>query len=117
MLARCDAALFDRRCRVQVALEDYDTTDLVEAWVRGKNKPFVCAFWAAGKTRRFPLIDPFFWKPEMGLKKHIHGQMLDCTMPRRLNTAGAVSIGKLIYPNHLLSFESAHIEGLDIAKF
>ncbi|MDR0842533.1 MAG: menaquinone biosynthesis protein [Acidobacteriota bacterium] len=50
MLARCDAALLIGDAALQVNLGDYDTIDLVEAWVGWQGKPFVCAVWAYRKS-------------------------------------------------------------------
>lgn len=47
MLARCDTALLIGDAALRIALDDYDVTDLAEAWIAWHGRPFVFAFWAA----------------------------------------------------------------------
>ncbi len=54
MLKRCDAALLIGDAALAVKLDDYDTTDLSETWVRWKKKPFVFAFWACRADKTLP---------------------------------------------------------------
>jgi chorismate dehydratase len=84
MLDRCDAALLIGDAALQVELEDYDTTDLVEAWVGWQKKPFVCAFWACRKEAALPadLSSVFLEAKEWGLK---HFQEIAVAYARSLN--------------------------------
>jgi chorismate dehydratase len=54
MLKRCDAALVIGDTALKVKLEDYDTLDLSEEWVRWQQKPFVFAFWACRNDAALP---------------------------------------------------------------
>ena len=54
MLKKCDAALLIGDAALKVQLEDYETTDLTEAWVEWQRTPFVCAVWACRSDAGLP---------------------------------------------------------------
>lgn len=54
MLNRCDAALLIGDPALKIGLEDYDTLDLAEEWVRWQRRPFVFAFWACRSSANLP---------------------------------------------------------------
>ncbi|MDR1728200.1 MAG: menaquinone biosynthesis protein [Acidobacteriota bacterium] len=71
MLGRCDAALLIGDAALQVRMEDYDTIDLVEAWVGWQKKPFVCAVWAGRKGVEYPegMVATFHAARDWGLRR------------------------------------------------
>jgi chorismate dehydratase len=71
MLERCDAALLIGDAALKIRLEEYDTTDLAELWVRWQQLPFVCAFWACRDDAHLPadLSSVFQQAREWGLER------------------------------------------------
>jgi chorismate dehydratase len=55
MLASCDAALVIGDAALQIPLEQYEVTDLAEAWVNWQQRPFVFAVWACRDTAELPM--------------------------------------------------------------
>jgi chorismate dehydratase len=110
MLARCDAAVLIGDAALQVTLEDYDTTDLVEAWVRWQNKPFVCAFWACrkGSAISSDLNSIFLEARDWGLK---HIPEIASAYAATLNLPAPFLENYLIH-NIDYSLSPVHIEGL-----
>jgi chorismate dehydratase len=110
MLAQCDAALLIGDAALQVALEDYDTTDLVEAWVRWQNKPFVCAFWACRKDSAISLdlASIFLEARDWGLK---HTPEIAAAYAAMLNLP-APFLENYLTQNIDYSLSPVHIEGL-----
>jgi chorismate dehydratase len=110
MLDRCDAALLIGDAALQIDLEDYHTTDLVEAWVRWQNKPFVCAFWACRKDAVLPpdINSIFLEVRDWGLK---HFRDIAIAYAETLNLP-APFLENYLAQNIDYSLSSAHIEGL-----
>jgi chorismate dehydratase len=54
MLAQCDAALIIGDAALQIPLDDYEVTDLAQAWVEWQRKPFVFAIWACRESVELP---------------------------------------------------------------
>jgi chorismate dehydratase len=54
MLASCDAALVIGDAALQIPLDQYEVTDLAEAWVDWQERPFVFAVWACRDTAELP---------------------------------------------------------------
>jgi len=54
MLRECDAALIIGDAALKVSPEEYEITDLAEAWVEWQDKPFVFAVWACRRDRNLP---------------------------------------------------------------
>jgi chorismate dehydratase len=110
MLARCDAALLIGDAALQVALEDYDTIDLVEAWVQWQHKPFVCAFWAGRKDPAISadLASIFMEAREWGLN---HIPEIAAAYARRLNLP-APFLENYLTQNIDYALSPAYIEGL-----
>jgi chorismate dehydratase len=110
MLARSDAAILIGDAALQVNLEDYDTIDLVEAWVSWQSRPFVCAFWAC---RKAPMISSdlnalFMEAKEWGLK---HVSEIAAAYARSLKLP-APFLENYLTHNIDYSLSPAHIEGL-----
>lgn len=110
MLARCDAALLIGDAALKIALEDYDTIDLVETWVRWQNMPFVCAFWACRKDPMIPsdLNSIFLEAKEWGLK---HLPEIATAYARTLNLP-VPFLENYLTQNIDYSLSPAHIAGL-----
>ena len=54
MLRKCDAALIIGDAALKVSAEEYEITDLAEAWIDWQRKPFVFAIWACRRDRDLP---------------------------------------------------------------
>jgi chorismate dehydratase len=54
MLSSCDAALVIGDAALQIPLDQYEVTDLAEAWVNWQERPFVFAVWACRNSAELP---------------------------------------------------------------
>jgi chorismate dehydratase len=110
MLDRCDAALLIGDPALQVKPEEYDTIDLVEAWVEWQKTPFVCAFWACRKSAKLPadLNSVFLEAKEWGLN---HFPEIAESFTRLLGLP-AVFLENYLTHNINFDLKSGHLEGL-----
>ncbi len=110
MLARCDAALLIGDPALKVAIEEYEVTDLGEAWMSWQQKPFVCAFWACRSGIPLPndLKAIFLEAKKWGLERR--DEIASAY-------SGSLGLPAVFLENYLLKnidydMEAEHVEGL-----
>jgi chorismate dehydratase len=110
MLERCDAALLIGDSALCFPLDQYDVTDMAEAWARWQEKPFVFALWACreGIAESDGLVSLFQEAKAWGLGMR---RQIAADYSLRLNLPAA-HLEEYLFHNVDYDLTDLHLEGL-----
>ncbi len=111
MLRRCDAALIIGDAALQISSEEYDITDLAEAWVEWQQRPFVFALWACRGRANLPedLVEVLWEAKRWGCASR---REIAAEYARRLHLP-ADFLEQYLLKNMDYEMGEAHLQGLE----